>query len=96
MDPETARPIAKIEDHAEKFLPLETPFGPFYGPNITADKQYGIGSWSEAEFRRALRRGTGREGEHLFPVFPVTSFTGISDEDCSRAGRSRSPTSRMR
>jgi mono/diheme cytochrome c family protein len=61
--------------------PLETPFGIFYGPNITADKQYGIGAWSEVEFGRALREGIGRAGERLFPVFPFTSFTGMSDED---------------
>jgi mono/diheme cytochrome c family protein len=61
--------------------PLETPFGIFYGPNITADKQHGIGAWSEAEFGRALREGIGRASEHLFPVFPFTSFTGMSDKD---------------
>jgi mono/diheme cytochrome c family protein len=61
--------------------PLDTPFGRFFGPNISSDKQYGIGAWSEAEFRRALRDGIGREGEHLFPVFPFASFTGMTDED---------------
>ena len=61
--------------------PLDTPFGRFFGPNITSDKHYGIGAWSEAEFRRALRDGIGREGEHLFPVFPFTSFTRMTDED---------------
>jgi mono/diheme cytochrome c family protein len=61
--------------------PLKTPFGTFYGPNITADKRYGIGAWSEAEFRRALRQGIGRDGEHLFPVFPYPAFTGMSDRD---------------
>jgi mono/diheme cytochrome c family protein len=61
--------------------PLDTPFGRFYGPNITADKQYGIGAWSEAEFRRALREGRGRNGEYLFPVFPYPAFTGMSDQD---------------
>jgi mono/diheme cytochrome c family protein len=61
--------------------PLKTPFGTFYGPNITSDKRYGIGAWSEAEFRRALRQGIGRGGEHLFPVFPYPAFTGMSDQD---------------
>ena len=60
---------------------IETPFGRFYGPNITADRQNGIGAWSEAEFRRALREGIGRNGAYLFPVFPYTSFTGMSDGD---------------
>jgi mono/diheme cytochrome c family protein len=61
--------------------PLDTPFGRFYAPNITSDKQYGIGAWSEAEFHRALREGIGRNGEYLFPVFPYTAFTNMSDQD---------------
>jgi mono/diheme cytochrome c family protein len=61
--------------------PLKTPFGTFYGPNISSDKRFGIGAWSEAEFRRALRQGLGRDGEHLFPVFPYPAFTGMSDGD---------------
>jgi mono/diheme cytochrome c family protein len=61
--------------------PLETPFGTFYSPNITSDDHHGIGAWSEAEFRRALRQGKGRHGENLFPVFPYPSFTGMTDAD---------------
>jgi mono/diheme cytochrome c family protein len=61
--------------------PLATPFGTFFSPNITSDKRDGIGAWSEAEFRGALRDGKGRHGEYLFPVFPYPSFTGMTDED---------------
>lgn len=61
--------------------PLATPFGTFYGPNITPDPEYGIGRWSEADFRRALRDGKGLHGENLFPVFPYPSFTGMTDRD---------------
>jgi mono/diheme cytochrome c family protein len=60
---------------------LDTPFGVFYGPNITPDPKDGIGGWSEADFHRALREGKGRSGEYLFPVFPFTAFTGMSDGD---------------
>lgn len=60
---------------------LDTPFGLFYGPNITPDRQYGIGDWSEAEFRRALRRGIGPRGDYLYPVFPFAAFTGLTDRD---------------
>ena len=62
-------------------LGLDTPFGTFRAPNITPDKRYGIGSWSQAEFQRALRQGVGKHGEYLFPVFPYTSFTRITDQD---------------
>jgi mono/diheme cytochrome c family protein len=62
-------------------LGLDTPFGRFYVPNITPDKANGIGAWSEADFRTALRDGIGHKGEYLFPVFPFTSFTNLSDGD---------------
>ena len=64
-------------------LGLDTPFGKFRAPNITPDKQFGIGLWSEAEFRRALRDGVGKHGEYLFPVFPYTSFTRMTDSDAA-------------
>jgi mono/diheme cytochrome c family protein len=61
--------------------PLATPFGIFYGPNITPDATAGIGSWNEADFHRALRAGIGHGGEYLYPVFPFTSFTHLTDGD---------------
>ena len=60
---------------------LETPFGIFYGPNITPDKQTGIGEWSDADFKRAIRNGERRDGSHYFPAFPYPSFTGMTDAD---------------
>ena len=41
----------------------------------------GIGRWSEAAFRRAMRSGVNREGQHLYPTFPYDHFTNVSDED---------------
>ena len=41
-------------------FPLETPFGTLYSTNITPDPQTGIGLWSEAAFRRAMRSGVAR------------------------------------
>ena len=61
--------------------PLETPFGTFYGPNITPHAQAGIGRWSEQDFMRAMRRGERPDGAHYYPAFPYTSFTQISDAD---------------
>jgi mono/diheme cytochrome c family protein len=62
-------------------LGLDTPFGTFRAPNITPDRTYGIGAWSVTEFQRALRAGIGRHGEFLYPVFPYTSFTRMTDAD---------------
>lgn len=60
---------------------LETPFGVYYSTNITSDRRTGLGDWSDADFIRAMREGLSPEGEHYFPVFPYTSFTGLSDGD---------------
>jgi len=60
---------------------LSTPFGVYYSPNITADRQYGIGTWTEAQFLAALRHGRSPAGAAYFPVFPYTTFTAMSDRD---------------
>src|SRR5450756_814468 len=60
---------------------LKTPFGTFYGPNITPHPEAGIGRWSEADFMRAMRLGKRPDGAHYFPAFPYPSFTKISDSD---------------
>lgn len=60
---------------------LKTPFGTFYGPNITPHAEAGIGRWAEADFRRAMREGRRPDGAHYFPAFPYPSFTKITDAD---------------
>jgi len=60
---------------------LKTPFGTFYGPNITPHPQAGIGRWTEADFIRAMRLGDRPDGKNYFPAFPYPSFTKISDPD---------------
>jgi len=60
---------------------LKTPFGTFYGPNITPHPGSGLGRWSEADFLRAMRLGLRPDGAHYFPAFPYPSFTRITDSD---------------
>jgi mono/diheme cytochrome c family protein len=60
---------------------LETPFGVFYGPNITPHPDAGLGRWREADFVQAMREGRRPDGAHYFPAFPYPSFTRISDAD---------------
>jgi mono/diheme cytochrome c family protein len=62
-------------------LPLKSPFGTFYVPNISPDPVDGIGAWSEADFVNALIKGTSRRGRHLFPAFPYTSYAHMTLED---------------
>lgn len=60
---------------------METPFGTFYSPNITPDEETGIGGWSEDDFVNAFWEGVSPDGEHYFPSFPYTAYTGVSRED---------------
>lgn len=60
---------------------LESPFGTFYGPNITPHPVVGIGSWNQADFVRAMREGVRPDGAHYFPAFPYPAFTRIVDAD---------------
>ena len=60
---------------------LKSPFGTFYGPNITTHPQAGIGRWTEADFFRAMREGDRPDGKNYFPAFPYPSFTKIVDRD---------------
>ena len=62
-------------------LAVPTPFGTIYSTNITPDEQTGIGGWSEEAFRRAMREGTDRDGNHLYPAFPYDHFTLVTDAD---------------
>ncbi|CCD96565.1 Diheme cytochrome c-type [Bradyrhizobium sp. ORS 375] len=62
-------------------LPLESPFGTFYAPNISPDPNDGIGRWSEAEFINAVVRGVSPGGSHYYPAFPYTSYAGAKVDD---------------
>ena len=53
---------------------LKSPFGVFKAPNISSDPARGIGSWTELQFVNGMLKGVGRQGEHLFPSFPYTSY----------------------
>ncbi len=60
---------------------LKTPFGTFYVPNISPDKEAGIGGWSKAEFVTAMMRGVSPSGQHYYPSFPYTSYQRMRYED---------------
>lgn len=62
-------------------LPINTPFGTFYSPNITPDKETGIGNWTEDDFIRAMREGRDPKGRNYFPVFPYIYFSKTTEDD---------------
>jgi nicotinate dehydrogenase subunit B len=60
---------------------FETPFGTILAANISADVTTGIGAWSYPAFERAMRQGVHRDGRHLYPVHPYTSFAKADEAD---------------
>jgi mono/diheme cytochrome c family protein len=72
--PDSGRPFAGG-------VAFKLPIGTIYSSNITADPTYGIGAWSDDDFVRAVRHGVGKDGRHLYPAFPYTSYTKLSRGD---------------
>ena len=60
---------------------IDTLFGAIYSPNLTPDRDTGIGAWSDGEFLRALRYGVGRDGSRYYPAFPYPYFTKMIRDD---------------
>jgi len=60
---------------------MKTPFGSLYTPNITPDKETGIGDWSDEVFVRAVREGIRPDGSFYYPVFPYNYFNEMSRDD---------------
>jgi mono/diheme cytochrome c family protein len=60
---------------------FEAPLGTIYSTNITSSLDHGIGKWTAQDLRRALHEGIAADGSRLFPAFPYTSFTQMTDED---------------
>ncbi len=60
---------------------IETPFGNVVAPNITPDRQTGIGAWSDDEFEAAVRKGVRRDGSLLYPAMPYNAYTKMSRDD---------------
>lgn len=60
---------------------LKTPFGTFHVPNISPDKETGIGSWTTVDFVNAMKHGVAPDGSYLYPAFPFASYQRMSYED---------------
>ena len=60
---------------------IDTPFGAIYSPNLTPDRDTGIGAWSDEDFHRALRLGVAPDGSRYYPAFPYPNFTKLVRDD---------------
>lgn len=62
-------------------LGMRTPFGVIYTPNLTSDRETGIGGWTPDQFFRALHEGRDDQGQFLYPAFPYVFFTSVTRGD---------------
>ncbi len=60
---------------------IDTPFGGIYSPNLTPDRDTGLGAWSDDDFYRALRHGIAPDGSRYYPAFPYPNFTKLIRDD---------------
>lgn len=73
LDPATGKLTGK------RLTDTPASFGEAYSKNITRDKQYGIGAWSDGELAYLLRTGIARTGRYAPPWMP--KYPHMSDED---------------
>ena len=62
---------------------IDTPFGAIYSPNLTPDRDTGLGAWSDDDFIRAFRTGVAPDGSRYYPAFPYPNFTKLTRQDLS-------------
>jgi mono/diheme cytochrome c family protein len=55
--------------------------GVFYGPNLTPDKESGLGTWSETDIVKAIQTGVRPDGRELVPVMPWPAFAKLTKSD---------------
>ncbi len=55
--------------------------GVFHGPNLTPDKETGLGNWSEEQIVTALQTGRRPDGRVLAPIMPWKAFESLTKED---------------
>ncbi|NID14219.1 cytochrome c [Luteibacter yeojuensis] len=60
---------------------VPTPFGAIPAPNLTPDRETGLGSWTADDFYRAMHSGIGHDGKSLYPAFPFTSYAKTTRAD---------------
>lgn len=60
---------------------LDTPFGTLYSPNLTTDREHGLGDWTIEEFAVAIRQGISPEGYAYYPAFTYPFYGNFSDQD---------------
>lgn len=56
-------------------------FGTFYAPNISPDRENGIGGWDALDLANAMRHGTSPDRRHYYPAFPYSAYANVELQD---------------
>jgi mono/diheme cytochrome c family protein len=57
--------------------------GTFVGPNLTPDKETGLGNWSIPQIVTALQTGKRPDGRMLAPIMPWPAFANLTKSDAT-------------
>jgi mono/diheme cytochrome c family protein len=55
--------------------------GVFHGPNLTPDRDTGLGIWTAAQIATAITKGVRPDGRILAPIMPSHAFASLSPAD---------------
>jgi mono/diheme cytochrome c family protein len=55
--------------------------GAFVGPNLTPDKETGLGNWTDGQVIAAIAAGVTPNGRRLAPIMPYAALSHLSSDD---------------
>jgi len=55
--------------------------GVFHGPNLTPDKETGLGRWTDKQIVAALKKGVRPDGRVLAPIMPWRALASLTPQD---------------
>lgn len=55
--------------------------GIFFGPNLTPDRETGLGSWTDQQIVTAMTKGVRPDGRALVPAMPFAALSRLTESD---------------
>ena len=55
--------------------------GAFVGPNLTSDKETGLGTWTDDQIVSAITAGVTPDGRRLAPIMPYAGLSHLTSDD---------------
>jgi mono/diheme cytochrome c family protein len=79
--PMTAKGRDYVNDLGKGGFELKGPWGVSVSRDITSHKEKGIGSWTDAEIKRAITQGVRKDGSKLKPPMGYSYYAGMTNAD---------------